>query len=295
MLLLNRPSARATRAEELVRSVAAQAGSRSVVKTIACDMQSIESVKHCALAVLGECPDGLDVLANNAGVMAMNDQRTPDGYDVQMQTNQLTHVLLTKLLMPKLEQAAVARGEARVVFHSSAARDGPPGDLEPRYFYACESGSLGGDKKGAPWMRYHQTKLANAAFAMALHERLVARGSKVKAMACDPGYAVTELTATSQTMSDSMRQAAAAQSQSAADGSMPLVHCCFDLSAQSGDFYLPMTGLVGPVKQSISRGVPLKEGTEKLTASKLSQSIAWNESMKFPGVEPFFVDRKAAL
>jgi NAD(P)-dependent dehydrogenase (short-subunit alcohol dehydrogenase family) len=59
-------------------------------------------------------PEGLNVLCNNAGIMAFRDEPTIDGYDVQMQTNHLSHFLLTKLLMPKLEEAAEKYGEARV-------------------------------------------------------------------------------------------------------------------------------------------------------------------------------------
>ena len=61
---------------------------------------------------------GLDVLVNNAGVMMQPDHRTTDCFDVQMQTNHLSHFLLTKMLMPSLEMAAFSRGEARVVQHT---------------------------------------------------------------------------------------------------------------------------------------------------------------------------------
>merc|ERR1712013_782869 len=65
---------------------------------------------------------------------AMSDKRTADGYDVQMATNQLNHAVLTKALMPELERAAQAHGEARVVCQSSSARDAPGRDLEAKYF-----------------------------------------------------------------------------------------------------------------------------------------------------------------
>jgi NAD(P)-dependent dehydrogenase (short-subunit alcohol dehydrogenase family) len=56
--------------------------------------------------------------------MALADVATTDGYDVQMQTNHLSHFLLLKEVFPLLEKAAAARGEARVVHHSSLARFG---------------------------------------------------------------------------------------------------------------------------------------------------------------------------
>ena len=70
------------------------------------------------------CKDGLDVICNNAGIMALKDQATIDGFDIQMQTNHLSHFLLTKELLPLLEIAAEKRGEARIVNHTSISRYG---------------------------------------------------------------------------------------------------------------------------------------------------------------------------
>ena len=98
---------------------------------------------------------------NNAGVMAVPDKRTADGYDVQMQTNHLSHFLLTKLVMPSLEAAANARGEARIVQHSSGARGmlpgmaeaGHSGMLEAKYMEPCEPDTLGGNELPACFNR----------------------------------------------------------------------------------------------------------------------------------------------
>ena len=68
------------------------------------------------------CSGCIDVLCNNAGVMAMKDIATSDGYDVQMQVNHLSHFLLTKELLPLIKLAAESKGEARIVNHTSVAR-----------------------------------------------------------------------------------------------------------------------------------------------------------------------------
>lgn len=117
-----------------------------------------------------------------------------------MQTNHLSHFLLTKLCMPLLEKAVSLRGEARVVNHSSAARvmDGAEFEnkLEAKYLER-NGGNLGGCSetmfKGANFVRYQQSKLANVVFTYALHERLVKRGSKVKCLVAHPGVAQTQL------------------------------------------------------------------------------------------------------
>ena len=119
VLMLNRQSERAETAEEKVK-----AEGDSHVETVICDLQSFASVRSAATALnsIAAGFGGLDALINNAGVMAMPDTRTPDGFDVQMQTNHLSHFLLTKLAMPSLDAAAASRGEARIVQHSSGAR-----------------------------------------------------------------------------------------------------------------------------------------------------------------------------
>lgn len=102
--------------------------------------------------------------------MAIKDERTGDGYEQQMQTNHLSHFLLTALLLPSLEAAATAKGSARIVNHSSAARlQGGP--VERKYLEKCDAGTLGGNGSKARWDRYHQTKLANCVFTEALQVR----------------------------------------------------------------------------------------------------------------------------
>ena len=113
VVLLNRKSSRADAAERCVKEAAAP-GAR--VESIECDLQSLASVRTAAAALSAKFKaTGVDVLCLNAGVMALEDAATADGFDVQMQTNHLAHFLLAKDSFALLETAAAQRGEARIV------------------------------------------------------------------------------------------------------------------------------------------------------------------------------------
>jgi len=304
VLMLNRPSERATSAEKKIQDIVASTGNKVEVQSVDCDLQSLASVKECAQKVSAIAAErgGLDVLANNAGIMAMPDKRTADGFEVQMQTNQISHVLLLKGVMPQLEKAAAGRGEARVVFHSSSARDLPAKDLKEEHFTKCQPGCLGGDDTGAfaemsgwgtggPWNRYHQTKLANSAFAMAMHAELQERKSAIKAMAVDPGLAASELqvhSTQSGLMPHWMAKMIMGSAQSAQDGTAPLAMACFSPEADSGDFYAPAGGMTGAAIKTISKGVPVKAGKEKLSTSEANKSVAWKKSLEAAGIASLF-------
>lgn len=237
VFLLNRPSERAAAALERLRGEV-PGGAFEVVD---CDLQDFASVRSAAAAVR-ERTDVLDILCNNAGVMALPDVATGDGYDVQMQTNCLSHFLLTRELFPLL----LASEDGRVVNHTSAARLGPP--LEPGYF-GKNGGELGGDGtdaenrdfSGPRWARYHQTKLANCAFTYGLQERLDAAGiTHVKALLAHPGLAATGLqTTTAATGGMAMDTGFMSMAQSAEDGAAGIVRACVDPGARAGDFFGP--------------------------------------------------------
>jgi len=193
MLLLNRPSDRATKTAQALQD-AAQGDTN--VEAIDCDLQDFSSVQAAADAIKAKY-DSVDVLCNNAGVMALEDKPTKkDGYDVQMQTNHLSHFLLTKELYPLLMRAKELRGQARVVNHSSGARHSPGSALEAKYMEKTTEGSLGGNGAGSffngpRWQRYHRPKLANAVFTKALADRFGDSGM-IAAVAA-PGLAATNL------------------------------------------------------------------------------------------------------
>lgn len=235
VLLLNRPSPRAEEALAALRAAVPEA----TFESVACDLQDFTSVQG-AIDHIRSQYDRLDVLCNNAGVMALKDQATKDGYDVQMQTNCISHFLLTKGLFPLLKNSA----DARIVNHTSMARLGP--NLEERYF-GKNGGNLGGDGdesqgfEGPRWARYHQTKLANCAFTYGLKERLDAAGiTNIKPLLAHPGLSATNLQVTTaadggmDTDSPFMQQA-----QSPEDGALGIIRCCMDPDVESGDFYGP--------------------------------------------------------
>ena len=252
--LLNRKSPRADAAEQKMKEEIPDAAGR--IETIECDLQSFASTKAAAAILKAKCAGtGLDILCCNAGVMALKDQATEDGYDIQMQTNHLSHFLLAKETFPLLELAARRTGDARIVSHSSGARHKPNVPITGNAKYLEKNGgNLGGDGSsmffgGARWVRYHMTKLANSVFTQALHERLSASGSKVKAVCAAPGLATTQLQVT--TAGDNGMGSGAwfmRFGQSAEDGTMPLLHACLGEGVASGEFYEPtlMGNMKGP-------------------------------------------------
>ena len=202
VLLLNRPSPRSVASLEKLRE--AVPGGKFV--PVDCDLTDFGSVRGAAAEIRGK-HTALYCLSNNAGIMATPDEITPDGYDRQIQTNHLSHYLLTRELLPLLQASARETGDARIVQHSSLARNNCPGDklLRERYFTKKErDGMLGGDGdpdagmfKGPQWERYSQSKLANSVFSQALHDRLTASGDpdrrKIRSLCAHPGIARTNL------------------------------------------------------------------------------------------------------
>lgn len=318
---LNRKSARSA---DVLEALRAKASPATTVHAIDCDLQSFDSVRAASaqlVAAAGE--DGLHVLLLNAGVMACNEEASMDGYDVQMQTNVISHFLLVKNCMSALTKAASTRGEARIVSHSSGLRNRPDSILESKYFEKFQGpGSLGGNGNSliwswanANWVRYQQSKLANAVFAMALHDRLNAAGSKVygtptkplsrretgscgphaphprnctqvKSLVAEPGLAASNL-ALSSLAAGGMRKSEAwllkPFYQSAQDGALSAIWCCFAPDASSGDFYAPEKALSGkPV--ALARGGVFKDPkAERLSADVPSRALLWEALEKACG------------
>ena len=145
------------------------------------DLADLASVREFATAWSGAHPEGLDLLINNAGVMALPRRETPDGYEMQFATNHLGHFALTGLLLPAL----VARSRSRVVTVSSTAHRMGRIDFD----------DLQGRRRYNAWRAYGQSKLANLLFTMELQRRLDLAGISTLALAAHPGYSATNLQA----------------------------------------------------------------------------------------------------
>lgn len=280
VLLLNRKSDRSTRSFTDLK----QSYPQAEIIAIDCDLQSFDSVRRAAQEIKRLCPEGVHVLANNAGVMALKDEATADGFDVQMQTNHLSHFLLTKELMPLLDKAAQSSGEARVVNHSSIARMNPKKNLLPEYLEK-KGGKLGGDGAnilfgGARWVRYGQTKLANAAFTAALHQKLQASGSKVKSLLAHPGLSNTGLQVTTVQdggMGNFFTNMFMNLGQSQEDGAMGLISCMLKPDVKSGEFFGPGSGPYALKGKAISMKL------ESFYDNEPTRNLLWQKSCEAIG------------
>jgi NAD(P)-dependent dehydrogenase (short-subunit alcohol dehydrogenase family) len=194
------------------------------------DLASLASIRAFAEAFLARHPR-LDVLCNNAGVMALPYRETADGFEMQLGTNHLGHFALTGLLLPAL----LAAPGARVVnVSSSAHRAG-----------RMRFDDLHGKRGYRKWPAYAQSKLANLLFTHELARRAAARGLDLTVAASHPGYAATNLQAASPRMSGSalgvriMELGNRLFAQSAAMGALPTLYAATAPDVQSGDYFGP--------------------------------------------------------
>jgi NAD(P)-dependent dehydrogenase (short-subunit alcohol dehydrogenase family) len=143
------------------------------------DLSDLSSCKH-----VGEhwSTQPLDILINNAAIMACPLTRSPQGWEAQFATNHLGHFVLTNALLPSLLQAADKRGEARVVCLTSSGHKIASVDFDDIHF----------DKRAYnKWIAYGQAKSANAIMSLGLHLRYGTRG--IVSNAVHPGGIMTGL------------------------------------------------------------------------------------------------------
>jgi len=225
VVLAGRNEAKGREAAAKIRDLAPKA----LVRFEQLDLGDLESVAAFARRV---CTVGrpLDLLVNNAGVMALPVRRvTADGFEMQLGTNYLGHFALTGLLLPLLR----ASRNARVVQVSSLAHR----------FGQISFDNLHGERRYHPWAAYSQSKLATLLFARELQRRSDGRGWGLRSFAVHPGYAQTNLFANGLGRGGVLgllhRSLGRMMSQSAADGARPALFAAVSESAQPGGFYGP--------------------------------------------------------
>ncbi|MER6305402.1 oxidoreductase [Streptomyces sp. NPDC001657] len=143
------------------------------------DLADLTSVRDFAATLDDLTGDRLDLLVNNAGVMALPYRTTADGFEMQFGTNHLGHFALTGLLLPRL----LATPGARIVSVSSMLHALADLDYD----------DLNSERSYGRWIAYGRSKSANLLFVHELTRRLAAVGSPLVAAASHPGYAATNL------------------------------------------------------------------------------------------------------
>ena len=230
--------------------VADQIGSAASIAHL--DLADLSSVREFADTV-----DSVDVLINNAGVMALPMSRTVDGFEMQMGTNHLGHFALTGLLLPKVTDRVVTLSSLAHLIGSIHADDL---NWERRRYNR--------------WTAYGDSKLANLVFAQELARRLTAAGSGLRSVVAHPGYATTDLMMHSETAVDYLMKAGALLrvGQTADRGALPAVYAATE-DVPTGSYWGPSMVLRGGPSSARYRGVAdnqavrdrLWEASEKLT------------------------------
>jgi NAD(P)-dependent dehydrogenase (short-subunit alcohol dehydrogenase family) len=219
------------------------------------DLADLDSVRAFAADLDGD----VDVLINNAGVMAVPRSTTADGFEMQLGTNHLGHFALTGLLLERIRD--------RVVTISSVAhRTGRMNfaDLQP-------------ERRYQRWLAYGQSKLANLLFMMELQRRLDAARSPLRSVAAHPGYAATNLQSHTESIQDQiMGLFNHVLAQSAAMGALPTLY------AATED--VPGAAYVGPGGPFEQRGHPHLVNMSGAAKDEQSARRLWEASQELTGV-----------
>jgi NAD(P)-dependent dehydrogenase (short-subunit alcohol dehydrogenase family) len=237
------------------------------------DLADLSSVRAFAA---GYAPDGLDLLVNNAGVMAVPLRHTPDGFESQFGTNHLGHFALTGLLLPKL----LARPGARVVtvtspYHKIGRIDFADLDARGRY---------------RKWPAYAQSKLANLLFTFELQRRADAAGVELLALSAHPGYAATNLQTAGPRLAGNKLMERASEvvsrvvGQSARDGALPTLRAATDPAVRGGEVFGPdgLLELRGAPKQvAVSR-----RARDRGVAERLWEASEEKTGVRYPALDP---------
>ncbi|WP_343948941.1 oxidoreductase [Nonomuraea longicatena] len=236
----------------------------SRLETRPLDLADLESVRAFADGLRRDHAR-LDVLVNNAGVMAPPRTLSAQGHEIQFAANHLGHFALTGLLLDLLAGGA----DPRVVTVSSTNH------RRARIFFD----DLSGERKYSPMGFYNQSKLANAVFGWELHRRLAQAGSPVRSLLAHPGYTSTSLQTGGPVglVSLLFGRILSPLAQAADQGALPQLYAATAPDAASGQFF-------GPDGRGELRGAPTRVRlAPTATATEIGRRL-WEVSEKLTGV-----------
>ena len=241
---------------DTVRGRAAAATMPGEVEVRRLDLADLASVRQFA----EEWDGPLDVLVNNAGVMALPERRTTDGFEMQLGTNHLGPFALTNLLLPQITD--------RVVVVSSFAHRYGTMDFD----------DLNAERRYGRWSAYCQSKLANLLFTLELQRRLDAAGASVTAHAAHPGYAATNLQGHSQHVVDRLTLFVTNRliAQDESMGALPILYA----ATQN----LPGASYTGPGGLQEMRGHPAPAHRSAAARDEVAAELLWDLSAQLTGV-----------
>jgi NAD(P)-dependent dehydrogenase (short-subunit alcohol dehydrogenase family) len=229
------------------------------------DLADLQSVHAFATAFSGR-HDRLDLLVNNAGIMAPPRRVTRDGFELQFGTNHLGHFALTGLLLPKL----LASSSPTVVTVSSQVHRRGNINLD----------DLQGQRSYDRWAAYGQSKLANLMFAFELDRRSQQAGLNLRSLAAHPGWAATNLQSAGPAFPPErvfMAIANRLYAQSAEMGALPILYAATFPGLPGGSF-------VGPDGLGEGRGHPqLVRGSSRAYDAAVAGRL-WAVSEELTGV-----------
>ena len=228
------------------------------------DLASLESVQAFADRFLAS-HDGLDLLINNAGLMAPPRGVTADGFELQFGTNVLGHFALTGRLLGALE----GREDARVVTLSSNAHK----------LGRINFDDLQSERRYNRWRAYNQSKLGDLMLALELDRRLRAAGSTVRSVAAHPGYSATNLQSAAPPAVDRAIMAVTNRliAQSEDMGALPTLYAATYPGLEGGTY-------VGPDGLMEQRGHPEPVTPAKAARNEENARRLWDVCEELSGV-----------
>ena len=224
-------------------AVAAELGGAATVRRL--DLADLTSVREFAAGI----EDPVDVLVNNAGLMAIPLARTSDGFEMQLGVNFLGHFALTGLLVDRITD--------RVVTLSSQTRRFGRIDLDDPNFER---------RRYRRWAAYGQSKLACLMFAYELEHRFVASGSRRQSVAAHPGYAATNLQGRTESFQDAVMGLLNKVAQAGPAGALPTLFAATVPDLAGGAY-------IGPDGIGETRGSPRPVGSSAASHDRRMQRV----------------------